>query len=52
MSLLGSLFSTMGSGPKLFTGVKGSQFLTSKSKDNSPDDNNKPKEKFSSSDVK
>lgn len=44
MSLLGSLFSTMGSGPKLFTGVKGSQFLTSKSKDNSPDDNNKPKE--------
>lgn len=44
MSLLGSLFSTMGSGPKLFTGVRGSQFLTSKSKDNSPDDNNKPKE--------
>ena len=44
MSLLGSLFSTMGSGPKRFTGVRGSQFLTSKSKDNSPDDNNKPKE--------
>ena len=43
-NLLTGIFSTMGSGPKLFTGVRGSQFLTSKSKDNSPDDNNKPKE--------
>ena len=42
--LLTGIFSTMGSGPKLYTGVRGFQRLSSNSKDNSPDDNNKPKE--------
>ena len=42
--LISGIFSTMGSGPKVFTGVRGFQRLSSNSKDNSPDDNNKPKE--------
>ena len=42
--LISGIFSTMGSGPKVYTGVRGFQRLSSKSQDNSPDDNNKPKE--------
>ncbi len=42
--LISGIFSTMGSGPKVYTGVRGFQRLSSNSKDNSPDDNNKPKE--------
>ena len=42
--LLTGIFSTMGSGPKVFTGVKGSQLFSSKSQDNSQDVTNKPKE--------
>ena len=38
--LLTGIFSTMGSGPKLYTGVRGFQRLSSNSKDNSPDATN------------